>query len=440
MGIRISKAISNMQARRRRVPAILAKTTTMNWRGLMLMVLLPLAAFAAERRLPPLHDGSVVSGPGQYRQEGKLELQGRIALRNLTLELRGPITLAAGTTLRLENVHLLVSDPPGTANGTSNLRCQGPAHVIIRDSTMAPSGGAHPIWVLTGKLEVDKFQTQNSEFHLEHATASLQRLKIFELEISNSSQVTAQHLDLVFLSTHSGNDDRLQFSDIPADKRFSRRMTLGSGAKADLSDVRLQLFLVYIHGSARARLSRVGRVQLAIFPQCKGSLRLPRGRVGSAAAPVVFPQPGATDCPFQITLDDVNVDTWDVYASGQAELTFSDSVIDEMTANEQARLTARDSEVYADWLAAAGHGQLRIERSTVGAMRLAKERPDLATSQVRLTGDSWAVFSQVRFDCGIVASDRAKAEIVGAVTSPLYVHTSGEAVVRTMRQAAAATP
>jgi hypothetical protein len=412
----------------------------MGWHLLLILLLLPLGALASERQLPTLHDGSVVSGPGQYRHDGKLELQGAVTLRNMTLDLRGPITLAAGATLWLENVHLLVSDPPGTANGTSNLRCQGPVHVIIRDSTMAPSGGAHPIWVLSGKVEVDNFQTQNTEFHLEHATASLQRLKIFELEISNGSEVTAHHLDLVFLSTHSGNDDRLQFSDIPAEKAFSRRLMLGSGAKADLSDVRLQLFLVYIHGSARARLSHVGRTQLAIFPQCKGSLRLPRGRVGSAAAPVVFPQPGATDCPFQITLDDVNVDTWDVYASGQADLTFSDSVIDEMTANEQAKLTVRDSELYADWLAAAGHAQFKIERSAVGALRLAKERPDLATSQVRLGGDSQAVFSQVRFDCGIVAGDRARAEIVDAVTPPRYIHSSGSAVVRTVRASAAATP
>ena len=399
--------------------------------------MLPLAAAAAERPLPTLHDGSVVSGPGQYRQNGKLELQGQVTLRNLTLDLRGPIILASGSTLRLENVHLLVSDPPGTPNGTSNLRCQGPVHLIIRDSTMTPSGGAHPIWVLQGDVDVDNFQTQNSEFHLEHAMGTLQRLKIFELEISNGSKVTAQHLDLVFLSTHSGDSDHLQFADIPAGRPFSRTLELGSGAQAEINDTRLQLFLVYVHGSSRASLSRIGRAQVAIFPQCKGSLRLPRGKVGSAAAPVVFPQPGATDCPFQITLNDVNVDTWDVYASDHADLTFSDSVIDEMTANQQAKLTVHNSELYADWLAAADNAQLRIEHSTVGALRLAKQRPDLATSQVRLGGESQAVFSHVRFDCGIVAGGRARVEIVDAVAPPRYVHSSGNAVVRTAGASAA---
>ena len=395
---------------------------------------------AAQRRLPAVHDGSVVTGPGTYLQDGKLELQGRVTLQNLTLDLRGPITLAAGATLRLENVHLLVSDPPGTANGTSNLRCQGPAHVMIRNSSMEPRGGAHPIWVLEGELEVRNFQTRNSEFHLEHAQAHLQDLKIFELEISRGSQVTAHNLDLVFLSTHSGDDDRLEFSDIPAGKEFSRTLALGSGAKAELHKVRLQLFLLYVHGSARARLSRIGRAQLAIFPQCKGSLRLPHGQTGSAEAPVVFPRPGETDCPFQISLDKVNVDTWDVYASGHADLTFSQSVIDEMTANQDAKLTARNSELYADWLAATDHATLRIENSTVGALRLARLRPDLATSQVRLGGESQAYFSHVRFDCGIVAGDRSRIEIVDSVVPPRYVHSSGSAVVHMAGASAAAKP
>lgn len=403
-------------------------------------MLLPLAAAAAIRPLPPLRDGTVVSGPGEFRYDGKLEFKGQVTLRNLTLDLRGPIGIAAGSTLRLEKVHLIISDPPGTANGTSNLRCQGPAHIIIRDSTMAPTGSAHPIWWFSGAdVDVSNLQTENSEFHLEHTTARLRRLKIFELEISNYSQVAAQHLDLVFLSTHTGNDDRLQFADIPADKRFSRTLDLGSGAKADLRDTRLQLFLLYVHGGAHATLSRVGRAQLAIFPQCKGSLRLPHGSVGSAAHPVLFPQPGASDCPFRLALSDVSVDTWDVYASDHADLTISDSVIDEMTANQEAKLTVRNSDLYADWFAASDQAQIRIENSSVGALRLAKERPDLATSQIRLGGESVASFSRVRFDCGIVASDRARVQIMDAVTPPRYIHSSAEAVVHTAG-ASAVTP
>jgi hypothetical protein len=71
-----------------------------------------------------------------------------------------------------------------------------------------------------------------------------------------------------------------------------------------------------------------------------------------------------------------------------------------------------------------------VERSTVGALHLANERPDLATSQVRLSGRSRSVFSQVRFDCGIVASDASSAEIESAVVPPQYARLSGEATVK----------
>lgn len=83
----------------------------------------------------------------------------------------------------------------------------------------------------------------------------------------------------------------------------------------------------------------------------------------------------------------------------QADLTFTDSVIDELTANGNAQVTVRNSEVYADWLSLGGDARLQMEHSTVGARRLADERPDLATSEIRPNGRSQASLEDVNFDC-----------------------------------------
>lgn len=399
----------------------------------LLAFLLAIAAFGSERSLPPVHDGSVIAGPGQFRHDGPLRIAGHVTLRNLTLDLRGPIRVASGATFQLEHVHLIVSDPPGAPNGTSGLNCEGPAHVIVHSSTMKPAGSAHPMWNLKGSLEVDDFQTNNSEFHLVRTNARLRRLKIFELQVSQGSHVIANHLRLVFLSTHSGEDDRLNISGIPADKPFTRKLKLGSGSTADLANTTAQLFLVYLHGSSQATLSHMGRVQLATFPQCSGALRLPKGHLGSDSAPVAVPAPGASTCPFRFTLNDVNVDTWDVYAGEDANLSITNSRIDELTANGRAKLRVRHSDLYADWLGLAEDAELHVEDSTVGALRLASERPDLATSQVRLSGRSRAVFTHVRFDCGVIASGHSQVEIRNPVTPPKYVHKSGSAQIREYR-------
>ncbi len=388
------------------------------------------AASGAEKPLPALVDGTVVSGPGHFSHEGTLTVQGKVRLRNLDLDVRGPIRVAAGSTLELDSVHLFISDPPETRNGLSGLDCDGPITLKIRNSSMVPVGSAHPMWRLRGRVEIDNFETKNSEFHLNHVTGRLDRIKIFELEISNDSHVDGNHLRLVFLSTHSDGDDRLEFADIPADRPFSRKLAMGSKASANLRDTQIQLFLLYIHGGGQATLSRIGRAQLAFMPNCKGSMVLPQGRVGTEQQPEIVPQPGGTDCPFRFTLKDVNVDTWDVYAGGDADLTFTKSRIDELTATDRAKVTVRDSDLYADWLAAAGDAQLRIEKSTVGSLRLAEQRPDLATSEVHLWGNSRSSFSQVRFDCGIVAGDHAQVELIQNAAPPKYIHRSGEAIVR----------
>ena len=384
----------------------------------------------AQTALPSLHDGAVLSGPGEFQHQGELFVQGRVTLRNMTLHLHGPIRVATGAALAIENVHLLVSDPVGAPNGASGLRCEGPAHVIIRESTMAPLGSAHPMWLLKGEVDVNGFATTNSEFHLDHVQGQLNELKIFELEISRGSKVTAHGLNLVFLSTHSGEDDHLRFENIPVDRAFTRTLDLGSGANAQLIEARIQFFLLYVHGRSTADLAHMDRVQLALSPDCEGVLYLPRGRLGSASESAVFPEPHASNCPFRITLKDVNVDTWDVYAGGNSKLTLNNSQIDELIAHDHANLTVLKSDVYADWLGVNDDAVMTIENSTVGALRLAATRPDLATSQVRVTGRGRATFRGVRFDCGVLAEDDAVVSITQSVQPPTYVKTSGHAVIQ----------
>ena len=395
--------------------------------AMLLSMGLPLFAQTA---LPSLHDGAVLSGPGEFQHQGELFVQGRLTLRNMTLHLHGPIRVAKDATLRIENVHLLVSDPAGAPNGVSGLRCEGPAHIIIRQSTMAPVGSAHPMWLLKGDVDVNGFVTTNSEFHLDHVQGQLNELKIFELEISRGSQVTAHNLNLVFLSTHSGEDDHLRFENIPVDRAFTRTLDLGSGAHAQLTDARIEFFRLDVHGKSTADLAHMDRVQLALSPDCEGALHLPKGRLGSASEPAVFPAQHASNCSFHISLNDVNVDTWDVYAGGHAKLTLNDSQIDELIASGHANLTVLNSDVYADWLGVNDDASMTIENSTVGALRLAARRPDLATSQVRVTGRGKASFKRVRFDCGVLAEDDSVVSITQSVRPPKYVRTSGHAVIQ----------
>ena len=385
----------------------------------------------AQKALPPVHDGAVLSGPGEFRHDGELFIEGRVTLRHMTLHLRGPIRVGAGAILEFDDVHLLVSDETGAPNGTSGLRCEGPAHVTILRSTMVPEGAAHPMWQLKGDVDVDGFATTNSEFHLDHTHARLKGLKIFELEISHESRVTAHGLQLVFLSTHTGEEDHLQFEDVPVDRAFTRTLDLGSGAHAELTDARIQYFLLYVHGRSSAELSHMERVQLALSPDCEGTLHLLKGRLGSAAEPEVFPKPHASNCPFHIGLNDVNVDTWDVYAGRHAKLTLNDSQIDELIASGSADIKVVNSTVYADWLGVNDGAKMTIENSTVGALSLAGRRPDLATSQIRVTGRGHAEFTKVRFDCGIVAEDDAFVSIAQALRPPKYMRKSGHAVIRT---------
>ncbi|HEX3820412.1 MAG TPA: hypothetical protein VHW45_08770 [Candidatus Sulfotelmatobacter sp.] len=387
-----------------------------------------LPAFA-QKILPPLVDGTVVQARGTYRHDGPLYIQGKVKLSGIDLDLRGPMTVAAGADLELDHVNLEVSDPTHSANGASGLHCEGPAKITIRNSKMTERGSAHPMWRLQGQLNVDDFQTQNSEFHLDHVKANLTNFSIFELEISHSSEVVGKHLRLVFLSTHTGDHEKLEFSDIPAKQPFSRTMRMGSEAQADLTDVEAELFLVYVHGRSDVTLNRIERAQLAMFPTCHGTLTLPHGRVGSTASPVIIPDPNVSDCQFRFRLADVNADTWDVYAGTDADLTFTDSVIDELNADGHAKVLVRDSEVYADWLSLGGDAKVKVENSTVGAQRLAAERPDLATSQVRLSGNAEAAFDRVKFDCGVVAGGSSNLRITDSVAPPTYLRQADKAVV-----------
>lgn len=388
---------------------------------LCLAIFMPEAeALSPESPLPALRDGVTVTGPGIFHHEGTLRIEGSVILRDLELDIRGPIVVAPDAHLELERVHLKVGDEPNTPNGTSGLKCLGRATILIRNSSMEPVGPAHPMWSIEGHLDVDAFEALNSEFHLKRTTAKLNRLKIFELEVSQGSQVTAEDVDLVFFSSHTADDDDLKFSNIPDGKSFSRRLRLGSGAVADLKDARVQIFLIYVHGQSRVDLENMGRVQLAVFTPCRGAMVLPNGRLGKEHRPAVFPDPRLSDCPFRISLRNVNVDSWDVYASGHADLKFSDSMIDELTASSQARIEVSKSSLYADWLALSDDARLSVTDSTVGSLRLSAQRPDLATSQVRMSDRSQAAFIRDRFDCGIYVGDHAEARIIAPLVSPRY--------------------
>ncbi|HEX6805622.1 MAG TPA: hypothetical protein VF133_18220 [Terriglobales bacterium] len=397
--------------------------------SLLSLILAPLAI--AQRPLPALHDGTVLDEKAEFRQDGPLRIAGHIKLKGITLDLRGPITVAPGADLELDDVQIKVSDPSGSANGTSSLHCEGPAKISIRHSSMQAQGSAHPIWALKGELSVDDFQTTNAEFHLDHVEAKLNDFAIFELEISKASHVTGRHLRLVFLSTHTGDAEEVNFSDIPAGKSFSQKLQMGSQATADLTDTTIKLFLLYVHGRSHASLKQIGRAQLAFFPACRGHLKLPQGMVGAGEKPVVVPEAGASDCAFRFQMQNVNADTWDVYAGGEADLTFSDSVIDELTANGHAQVKVTNSDIYADWLSLGGNAHLLVDHSTVGAQRLAAERPDLATSQVRAHGQSQATFDDVTFDCGVLAGDDASITIRNPVKSPAYLRRAGRAKIKT---------
>jgi hypothetical protein len=385
----------------------------------------------AQKPLPVLQDGTVLDAKAEFRQEGPLRISGHVRLKGISLDLRGPTTVAAGADLELDDVKITVSDPPGSANGTSSLHCEGPAKITIRHSSMQAQGSAHPIWILNGDLTVNDFQTTNAEFHLDHVQAKLDNFSIFELEISKASHVTGRDLRLVFLSTHTSDAEDVNFSDIPADTPFSQKLQMGSQATADLTDTTIKLFLMYVHGHSHASLKQIGRAQLAFFPACRGQLKLPHGMVGVAEKPVVVPEPGASDCQFRFQMENVNADTWDVYAGGEADLTFTDSVIDELTANGHARVTVKNSDVYADWLSLGGNAHLLVDHSTVGAQRLAAERPDLATSQVRAHGKSQAAFENVTFDCGVLAGEDATITIRNPVKSPTYLRRAGRATIET---------
>lgn len=397
----------------------------------LLATLSATSTMSAQKALPAVHDGAVLSGPGEFRHVGELFVSGRVTLRNMSLHLYGPIRVAAGATLELDNVNLLVSDPAGASNGASGLKCEGPAHVIVRHSTMAPVGSAHPMWLLRGTVDVDGFATTNSEFHLDHARARLDKLKIFELEISRQSEVTAHEPDLVFLSTHSSENEHLRFENVPVDRAFTQSLSLGSGARAQLTDARIHFFLLYLHGQSSADLAHMDRVQLALSPDCEGTLHLSKGRLGSSAKPAIFPAPNASNCPFRIVLNDVDIDTWDVYAAGHANLTLKDSQIDELVGSDHANIVVLNSNVYADWLGVNDDASITVEDSAVGALSLARERPDLATSQIRATGHSRASFKRVRFDCGVVASEDAVVSITQQRQPPKYTRISGHASIRT---------
>ncbi|HET8824184.1 MAG TPA: hypothetical protein VFM77_03575, partial [Terriglobales bacterium] len=69
---------------------------------LSLMLAAPLAI--AQSPLPALHDGTVLDEKAEFRQDGPLRIAGHLKLKGISLDLRGPITVAAGADLELDDV------------------------------------------------------------------------------------------------------------------------------------------------------------------------------------------------------------------------------------------------------------------------------------------------------------------------------------------------
>ena len=66
--------------------------STMSLRKLIFIVLFALPALSvAETPLPQLHDGAVITGPGEFRHDGELFIQGKVTLKQMKLALHGPI-------------------------------------------------------------------------------------------------------------------------------------------------------------------------------------------------------------------------------------------------------------------------------------------------------------------------------------------------------------
>jgi hypothetical protein len=68
-------------------------------------IILPPFAIA-ETPLPLVHDGAVLTGPGEFRHDGELFIQGKVTLRQMKLALHGPVRVAAGATLELDDATL----------------------------------------------------------------------------------------------------------------------------------------------------------------------------------------------------------------------------------------------------------------------------------------------------------------------------------------------
>ena len=48
---------------------------------MLTLLLLPASVGKAQRPLPPVKDGAVLKGPGDFRYDGVLSIQGRVVLR-----------------------------------------------------------------------------------------------------------------------------------------------------------------------------------------------------------------------------------------------------------------------------------------------------------------------------------------------------------------------
>ena len=77
----------------------------MKFRFLYIFLILALPALG-QKPLPALQNGTVIDEKTEFRHDGSLLIAGHVKLKGISLDLRGPVTVAAGADLELEDVNI----------------------------------------------------------------------------------------------------------------------------------------------------------------------------------------------------------------------------------------------------------------------------------------------------------------------------------------------
>src|ERR1700736_5156252 len=159
------------------------------------------------------------------------------------------------------------------------------------------SAGAHLSGILPGKLGVAGRSTMKSAFLYLFLTVAFPAFGQKTRPGLNDGTVIDENAEY----RHDGSlsiAGRVKLKGISLDLRGV--ITVASGADLELEDVHIEDVHINVSDPTAS-------------PNCARGLRCE----GPAK-----PEPGASNCPFRLRLNEVNADTWDVYAGAEADLTF----------------------------------------------------------------------------------------------------------------------